>query len=314
MSSRRKLGPNARLSQADRNSTPPTARHRKRGGPCEAWWRGRSSTRDPPHPFPTTNPPTTASSRRKPGSTAQRSAAGVEPGRPSTAMVRRVRCPLNHPALDPGFRRDDAVDEASQVTHTHHRHPREGGDPGVTRTGGCGSWIPACAGMTVWKIGRSGTKSFARRRLRTKASPSLFLRLIPVASSGCILLSVHRTDGSRRERRDGPAGGEVSRSPWAVRWSAGNPSPIAHVFLKSRAPRRLRLYYNYTSRRTRLGAPSTSPRPEAHDRWRLPLAPFSFADSPYIFLEVGETCRQSGVSHINASSGRTCALMGGRPW
>ncbi|MEO7223276.1 MAG: hypothetical protein ABIY37_12455, partial [Devosia sp.] len=38
--------------------------------------------------------------------------------------------------------------------------------------------------------------------------------------------------------------GKLRGFPGPCGGCAGNPSPIAHVILKSRAPRRLRLYYN----------------------------------------------------------------------
>ena len=67
-------------------------------------------------------------------------------------------------------------------------------------------WVPACAGMTVVdarKSGRSGTKSFAGRRLRILASPSLFLRLIPVLRGRVIIPPLRRHRATRDERAMG---------------------------------------------------------------------------------------------------------------
>ena len=87
------------------------------------------------------------------------------------------------------------------------------------------------------------TKTYPSNALRTLATPRLFLRLIHGTSDLCYspLSTIARTEVDANDAMDMRVG-MVRAFPGPCGGSTGlKPSPIAHVILKSRAPRRLRL-------------------------------------------------------------------------
>ncbi len=99
----------------------------------------------------------------------------------------------------------------------------------------------------------------ARIYLPRLAYPASSRKVIPVPPRRAYSHSqFHRVDGVDANDAVEPAGGGGSRLSWAVRWSAGQPPARARTRTRKPAPRGACVSIPKTSRRTRLGAPTTS--------------------------------------------------------